>query len=128
MQTHCVMRTTTLLSLCLSLLALGACAEAPAASPKDGDLESRLLAEEVGDSDVAADGFTRLVEVRGTIGFGESVDSAYGTSGYRGWLGYEYRPAGDTSEGLAWQAPLLRMIADADADAGVGVGVGVGKV
>lgn len=30
--------------------------------------------------------------------------------GYRGWLGYEYRPAGDTSTGLAWQAPLLRRL------------------
>lgn len=32
-------------------------------------------------------------------------------SGYRGWLGYEYHPRGDTREGLAWQAPLRRWIA-----------------
>lgn len=71
--------------LCASLLVLVGCAVAPA-SPKSGDLEARLLAEEVGNTDLAADGFTRLVDVRGTLGFGESVASAYGTSGYYGWL------------------------------------------
>jgi hypothetical protein len=77
------MNRTALLSL--SVLALAGCSQAPAAD-KSGDLESRLLTEEVGDTDSAADGFTRLVEVRGTIGFGETVDSAYGASGYYGWL------------------------------------------
>lgn len=77
------MRPATLVSL--SLLALAGCAQTPA-SPKDGDLESRLLAEEVGDTDTAADGFSRRVQVRGTLGFGESVDSTYGTRGYFGWL------------------------------------------
>lgn len=67
------------------MLALAGCAQTPAAD-KDGDLEARLLAEEVGDTDTAADGFTRLVEMRGSIGFGESIDSAYGTRGYYGWL------------------------------------------
>jgi hypothetical protein len=77
------MRRTTLISL--SLLAVAGCAQNPA-SPKDGDLESRLLAEEVGDSDLAADGFTRLVDIRGTLAFGESVDASYGESRYHGWL------------------------------------------
>lgn len=31
-------------------------------------------------------------------------------SGYEGWLGFEYRPAGDTSAGLAWCAPLADLI------------------
>jgi hypothetical protein len=71
--------------LCLALLLLAGCAAAPA-SPKDGTLEARLLGEEVASTDLPADGFTRLVEVRGTLGFGESVDSTYGTTGYYGWL------------------------------------------
>ncbi len=77
------MRQTTLFAL--SLLTLAGCA-ASSASPKDGDLEARLLAEEVADSDVAADGFTRRVEVRGAVSFGESIDSSYGARGYYGWL------------------------------------------
>jgi hypothetical protein len=76
------MNRITLISL--SLLALAGCAQNPAA-PKDGDLESRLLTEEVG-TDSAADGFSRLVDVRGSISFGESIDSTYDTSGYAGWL------------------------------------------
>ncbi len=77
------MRRTPLLAV--SLLALAGCAQNPAAD-KDGDLESRLLAEEVGDTDLAADGFTRRVDVQGTIAFGESIGSAYGDGEYRGWL------------------------------------------
>lgn len=77
------MRPITL--TCLSLLLLAGCAETPA-SPKSGDLESRLLAQEVVDGDIPADGFTKHVEVRGTLGFGEAIDSAYGTTGYYGWL------------------------------------------
>jgi len=78
------MRRTSL--LCLALLALAGCAETPAAATKEGDLESRLLTEEVADTDLAADGFTRRVEIRGTLDFGATVDSAYGAAGYRGWL------------------------------------------
>lgn len=78
------MRRTVLSSLALLLLLAG-CAETPA-SPKSGDLESRLLTEEVADGDLAADSFSRRVKIRGTLEYGESVDSAYGAGGYRGWL------------------------------------------
>lgn len=77
------MRSTTMLAL--SLATLVGCAQSPAAD-KPNDLETRLLTEEVGDSDIAADGFSRLVQVRGTIDFGESIRSAYGEGNYRGWL------------------------------------------
>jgi len=77
------MRLTSILAL--SFATLIGCAQSPAADKPD-DLESRLLEEEVGDSDIAADGFSRLVQVRGTIEFGESIRSAYGAGNYRGWL------------------------------------------
>lgn len=34
----------------------------------------------------------------------EAIDAA----GYTGWIGAEYRPRGDTDEGLGWAAPYLR--------------------
>ena len=77
------MRTTSLLAF--SLATLVGCAQSPAAD-KLIDIETRLLTEEVGDSDIAADGFSRRVQVRGTLDFGESVTTSYGEGNYRGWL------------------------------------------
>lgn len=82
------MRRNSLLTLSVLLLAgllVAGCAAAPAAT-KEGDLEARLLSEEVADGDSAADGFTRRVEVRGTLDFGATVDSPYGEGSYHGWL------------------------------------------
>lgn len=69
----------------LSFLALAACTQAPA-TEKAGDLESRLLGETVSDTDLAADGYTRRLTVAGAIGFGESLDATFPSSGYRGWV------------------------------------------
>ncbi|MCP8884767.1 TIM barrel protein [Devosia sp. XJ19-1] len=41
----------------------------------------------------------------GTVDF-QGVFAAIGKSGYAGWVGAEYRPAGGTSVGLAWRAPF----------------------
>ncbi|HEX5369438.1 MAG TPA: TIM barrel protein [Dehalococcoidia bacterium] len=40
----------------------------------------------------------------GEVNF-EHVFAAIDASGYRGWLGCEYRPKGDTLEGLSWGKP-----------------------
>lgn len=71
-------------SILLSLAALAGCAAA-GAEGKTGDLEGGLLASELADGDVAADGFTRALVTRGAIGFGETVESAFATDGYYGW-------------------------------------------
>lgn len=39
-----------------------------------------------------------------------AVRSLY-EKGYQGWLGFEYRPRGDTSRGLVWREPLLEFLA-----------------
>ena len=38
--------------------------------------------------------------------------------GYRGWVGCEYRPAGDTVAGLKWRAGIRRLTAQTDSSTG----------
>ena len=71
-----MIRTLTILST-LALVAGGCAAIEPKAEP--GDIE-------IFDGDEAADAFTSRLSIRGTIGFGESVTSAYASQGYYGWL------------------------------------------
>lgn len=74
-----------LLSLSLLSLSVVACAQNPAGD-KDGDLESTLLNESVGDTDSSEDGFTRRVSIEGTLGYGETIEASYGEGAYSGWL------------------------------------------
>lgn len=70
--------------LLLSLASLAGCAPTGAAD-KSGDLEGDLLATSLADGDEAADAFTRALVSRGSIGFGETVESSFSTDGYFGW-------------------------------------------
>ena len=96
MQTHCAMRTTTLSALSRS--SLGACAEPALARDPT---RATAAAEEVGDTDAAADAsrarrgarHDRLRRVH---------RPAYGTSGYRGWL-FTAAGASRRRDGSRWQ-------------------------
>lgn len=88
-------------------LAAGCAAEAPKGEPED---------IEIVDGDEAADAYTGArLSIRGTIGFGESVESAYATRGYYGWLFtgargaralLEANPAGGTDTVMHLYGPM----------------------
>ena len=71
--------------LLLSILIATGCAQS-AAGAKPHDLESEILSADLADSDIPADSYTRRIVVEGSIGFGETLEGHYASSGYAAWL------------------------------------------
>ncbi len=68
----------------------------------EGDLETRIRRHLAGVGHVQVAGVPARHEPdEGEVAFGHLFD-LLDTLGYAGWIGCEYRPRGDTSEGLRW--------------------------
>jgi len=71
--------------LCAVLVLSTGCMQSPAGA-KSRDLESEIRNADLADTDIAADSYTRRVSIQGELGWGETIEGHYATSGYAAWV------------------------------------------